>query len=156
MGKLYLVRHADAGHRRDHDGPDEQRPLSERGRRQAEGLSNQLHDAGITRLVTSPYVRCIETLAPLGGRLTLPVEDDARLAEGQGATGALDLAATLRHTSAVLCSHGDVIPDTMAALERRGCEFTSPLEWRKGSVWVLHRDGNGEIVTAEAWPPPDV
>ena len=55
-----------------------------------------------------------------------------------------------------LCSHGDVIPETMAALERRGCEFTSPLEWRKGSVWVLDRDAAGEIVTAGAWPPPDV
>jgi len=153
MGKLYLVRHADAGHRRDHDGPDEERPLSERGRRQAEGLSRELKDSDITRLLTSPYVRCIETLAPLGQRLTLPVEDDARLAEGQGATGALDLAATLRHTSAVFCSHGDVIPDVLDALLARGMKLKDGLRWQKASTWALTWDGD-RLTKGRYLPPP--
>ena len=153
MGKLYLVRHADAGHRRDHDGPDEERPLSERGRRQAEGLSRGLKDSDITRLLSSPYVRCIETLAPLGLRLTLPVEDDARLAEGQGATGALDLAATLRHTSAVFCSHGDVIPDVLDALLARGMKLKDELRWQKASTWALTWDGD-RLTKGRYLPPP--
>jgi len=153
MGKLYLVRHADAGHRRDHDGPDEERPLSERGRRQAEGLSRGLKDSDITRLLSSPYVRCIETLAPLGQRLTLPVEDDARLAEGQGATGALDLAATLRHTSAVFCSHGDVIPDVLDALLARGMKLKDELRWQKASTWALTWDGD-RLTKGRYLPPP--
>jgi len=153
MGKLYLVRHADAGHRRDHDGPDEERPLSERGRRQAGGLSRGLKDSDITRLLSSPYVRCIETLAPLGLRLTLPVEDDARLAEGQGATGALDLAATLRHTSAVFCSHGDVIPDVLDALLARGMKLKDELRWQKASTWALTWDGD-RLTKGRYLPPP--
>jgi len=153
MGKLYLVRHADAGHRRDHDGPDEERPLSERGRRQAEGLSRGLKDSDITRLLSSPYVRCIETLAPLGQRLTLPVEDDARLAEGQGAAGALDLAATLRHTSAVFCSHGDVIPDVLDALLARGMKLKDELRWQKASTWALTWDGD-RLTKGRYLPPP--
>ena len=63
------------------------------------------------------------------------------------------LLATLPD-GAVLCSHGDVIPDTLAALERRGCRFAGPVEWRKGSVWTLERVGD-DIVAAEMWLPTD-
>ena len=67
----------------------------------------------------------------------------------------MELLAGLEDAAAV-CSHGDVIPETIAALQRRGCEMTSAPDWRKGSVWVLERDAGGEITTAFAWPPPDV
>ncbi len=53
----------------------------------------------------------------------------------------------------VLCSHGDVIPDTINALQRRGCRFMGEPQWGKASVWVLTRE-NGEIVEATAWAPP--
>jgi hypothetical protein len=66
----------------------------------------------------------------------------------------LDLLATVPDSTA-LCSHGDVIPETLDALVRRGCEITSIPDWRKASVWVLERGSDGEIVSAEAWPPPD-
>jgi 8-oxo-dGTP diphosphatase len=67
----------------------------------------------------------------------------------------LELLAMLPEDS-VICSHGDVIPETIAALERRGCEFTSPPDWRKASVWVLERNADGECVSAESWPPPEI
>ena len=153
MGKLYLVRHADAGHRRDHDGPDEQRPLSDRGRRQAEGLAARLADADITRLITSPYLRCIETLEPLGQRLALPVEDDRRLAEGEGEGGALALAAGLRTTSAVFCSHGDVIPDVLDALLAKGMKLKDELRWQKASTWLFTWDGS-RLTKGRYLPPP--
>ena len=58
---------------------------------------------------------------------------------------------------AVLCSHGDVIPELISALERRGMVIKGEPNWRKGAIWVLSRavekreDG---FTTAEAWPPP--
>ena len=54
----------------------------------------------------------------------------------------------------VLCSHGDIIPATIAALERRGMEITSSADWRKASVWVIKRSKRGNISKAKAWPPP--
>ncbi len=80
---------------------------------------------------------------------------DDRLAEEQGFDGALELLATLPEGS-VLCSHGDVIPDTIGALERRGTTIAGTPEWRKASVWVLLREGAQGITRAAAWPPPDV
>jgi 8-oxo-dGTP diphosphatase len=152
---LYLVRHAKAGSRHNFHGNDRLRPLSAPGHRQAEALAIPLAAAGVKTLVSSPFLRCIETLQPTAKAVDAAVETDSRLGEGRSYVGVLELIAALPDGSA-LCSHGDVIPETMAALERRGCEFTSAPEWRKASVWVLERDTEGEIIRAEAWPPPDV
>ena len=46
---LLVVRHARAGSRRHWDGPDETRPLSGRGRRQAKALVNR-SDVGVRAL----------------------------------------------------------------------------------------------------------
>lgn len=151
---LYLVRHAKAGSRHEFKGDDHLRPLSGTGRRQAKGLAVRLVAEDVNKLISSPYLRCIQTLHPTAKAIGVKVEIDERLAEGRSFVDVLEMLETLPDATA-LCSHGDVIPDTMAALERRGCEFTTPLEWRKGSVWVLHRDDRGEIVTAAAWPPSD-
>lgn len=153
MANLYVVRHAHAGTRGQHDGPDSERPLTERGWRQARGLVELLGDAGITRLVTSPFRRCRETLVPLSEALGLPVEPDDRLAEGSGFGPVLELAEELRETPAVLCSHGDVIPDLLEVLVRRGIELQDPARWPKGCTWVLTRDDEG-FVKGRFLPPP--
>lgn len=154
MAKLYIVRHADAGDRGRGHRPDEERPLSERGWRQARGLAEELSDAGIERLVSSPFLRCIETLTPLAEKLGLEVEVDARLGEGQGFAGPLQLADELREVPAALCSHGDVIPDVLEALVRRGTRLKGEPRWQKGSTWVLTRDGDG-FSKGRYHPPTD-
>jgi broad specificity phosphatase PhoE len=153
VGKLYVVRHADAGSRSEWHGPDLTRPLSERGARQAAGLADQLADSGATRLLASPYTRCVQTLEPLAARLDLTVEPDDRLAEGAGARRALDLADELRKVPAVVCSHGDVIPDLLEALLQDGLKLRDELRWQKASTWVLSRDG-GRLAKARYLPPP--
>ena len=152
---LYLVRHAKAGSRRDWSGPDRLRPLSPAGLRQADALAARLAPLRPTSLISSPYLRCVQTLQPTAKATAMEISTDDCLAESRSYVDVLELLVTLPDR-AILCSHGDVIPDTIAALERRACEFTSPPDWRKASVWLLDRNAAGEIVTAEAWPPPDV
>ena len=65
---IYLVRHAKAGERNVWEGDDRLRPLSGRGHLQARGLLDVLEDAQFDRLLSSPYVRCMETVVPLSGR----------------------------------------------------------------------------------------
>lgn len=153
MGKLYVVRHADAGHRAHGPRPDQARELSPRGWRQSEAIRDALVDLDIRRLVSSPFVRCVQTLEPLGKALGLPVEVDDRLAEGARAADALALASELRGSPAVLCSHGDVIPDLLEQLVAAGTKLKGELRWQKASTWVLTWDGK-HITKGRYLPPP--
>ena len=126
--------------------------LNAKGWRQAEGIRATLAERDITRLVSSPFVRCMQSLEPLGKALDLPVEADERLAEGAGAAGALSVAAEVRTTNAVLCSHGDVIPDLLEHLLANGAKLKDELRWQKGSTWVLTWDGD-QLARGRYLPP---
>ncbi len=152
MGVIYVVRHAKAGSRDGWDGDDELRPLSSNGRRQADALVEPLASGGATVLLSSPYVRCMQTLEPLAERLGTKVLADDRLAEGVAFEPAVELVQTAK-SGTVLCSHGDLIPDLIGALHRRGAHLATSADWRKGSVWVLDRH-NGKIESMAVWPPP--
>lgn len=151
---LYLVRHGKAGSRHDFDGDDRMRPLTGAGQRQARALAPKLTAAGVRTYVSSPFLRCIETLQPAAKAMGSTVDIDNCLSEGRNGVDVLELMSTLPNGSA-LCSHGDVIPEVIAALERRGCEITTAPDWRKGTVWVISRDDDGRCTTAHVWPPPD-
>lgn len=150
---LYLVRHAKAGSRSNWDGDDRERPLSANGWHQARLLAAKLASRSPSALLSSPYVRCLQTLQPLAERCDLEVLSDPRLAEGEPFESALDLLAEVPD-GAVLCSHGDLIPETMAALERRGCRIVGVPDWRKATVWRIERTAAGEYASAKVWPPP--
>src|SRR5204863_6334608 len=67
---VLLVRHADAESRDGWEAPDVLRPLTAKGRRQARGLVAALGDRWpIGQLVSSPSLRCLETLTPLASIL---------------------------------------------------------------------------------------
>jgi len=104
-----LLRHASAGSRHEWDGDDSLRPLDDKGRRQAAEIAEALSREGIRRVVSSPYVRCVQTVEPLAGALGPEVERDERLAEGAG-TAARPLLA---EDGVVVCTHGDVIHELL-------------------------------------------
>ena len=149
---LYIVRHGKAGRRSQWDGPDMTRPLDDLGRIQAKELSLKIAPIGPTWLVSSPFLRCIQTLQDLSELTGLPVLADERLAEDSDITAVIQMLEQAPDR-AVICSHGDVIPALIRTLEKRGMAITTIPNWRKASVWVIER--NGVIFTsAAAWPPP--
>jgi 8-oxo-dGTP diphosphatase len=149
---IYLVRHAKAGERRVWEGDDEARPLSKHGWRQSEAIAERLAKKGTTSLYSSPYVRCMQTLQPLGQRLGVEIETERRLSEGEPFEPVLELLGEVA-TGAVLCSHGDIVPAVIQALARRGMEVETRPDWRKGTIWVLKRKGD-RITKGKVWPPP--
>lgn len=155
--RLYVVRHGHAGSRSAWDGPDEARPLTGRGRRQADAIADGLRAIGATRLVSSPYRRCEQTLEPLAHRLGRSVERDVRLAEGAGGPAALELADELAKEpdAAVVCTHGDVIPELLRQLKAAGTRFRDPLTWPKASTWAITREGDAWTKARYIAPPPD-
>ena len=153
---LLVIRHAHAGSRAEWDGNDDLRPLSQRGIDQARNIARRFADVPLARIVSSPTVRCRQTVAPLADARGVDVTVDARLAEFVDSVRidpVLDVIDSLPDDAAI-CSHGDVIPELIAALERRGMVIASEPCWRKGSVWVLDRM-NGAWSRAIAVAPPD-
>jgi 8-oxo-(d)GTP phosphatase len=138
---LLLVRHADAGHRDEWEGDDCLRPVDERGRRQADGLVATLARFRPERILSSPAVRCTQTVEPLAATLGLPVEETEELAEGAGRERVLALARGHQGAVAVLCTHGDVVEELLGE------------ESEKGSTWALELREDG-LVRREYLPPP--
>jgi 2,3-bisphosphoglycerate-dependent phosphoglycerate mutase len=73
--RLFLVRHCES------TGQDASAPLTAVGHTQAIHLADYLETLGVELLVSSPYTRAQQSIAPLAQRLGLPVEIDPRLAE---------------------------------------------------------------------------
>jgi phosphohistidine phosphatase SixA len=111
---VVLLRHASAGERSAWDGDDMLRPLDKRGRKQAAKLRDELRARGVKRVVSSPYVRCIQTVEPLG----LDIVPDDRLAEGSSERDTRELLSTL--DDAVACTHGDVVENVLGRSLKKG------------------------------------
>jgi 8-oxo-(d)GTP phosphatase len=137
---VYLLRHAKAGQRDEWPEDDALRPLSRKGLEQAERLVGLVADAAIDGLVSSPAVRCVQTVRPLALARGLPIEERAELADGAHVGEALSLVRS-RGGAVVMCSHGDVITAIVTTLAERGVLMHDPPAWKKGSVWVVERDG---------------
>jgi len=117
---VYLHRHAQAGHRESWPGDDDSlRPLDERGRRQARALVELLAGRDFSRIVSSPYTRCLQSVEPLAESRGLQVEAVDALAEGAGEAAALDLFRSL-DVPAVACVHGDLIEALVGESAKKG------------------------------------
>ena len=158
---LFLVRHAQAGSRSSWSGThlgidDILRPLTPQGRYQSADLVGLLEEMGITEIRSSPYKRCLETVAPLAAALGLEVIVDERLAEGP-ADGAIALARALAETSTVFCSHGDVLPAILDHLRLNDAlDLGADPRCQKGSTWICepNRAWAGHFSEATYLAPP--
>lgn len=149
---VFLIRHADALPRNEWAHDDLLRPLTEKGFGQAQGLVDLLGGRGITRMLTSPAVRCRQTLDPLASHLGLVVEEAPALLEGTPVRRARALLDDLGDADVALCSHGDVIPDLVNHLIGEGMD-ASGRDAKKGSTWVLTHDGR-RFVRGQYLPAP--
>jgi len=111
-----LLRHASAGHRLDWEHDDHLRPLDARGRRQSADLVELLRPFGVLRILSSPYVRCVQTVEPLAEALGVELEEDPRLEEGAGAAA----ATVLREDGVVCCTHGDIVEELLGHSLKKG------------------------------------
>ncbi len=84
MIELHLLRHAHASDPQGWSGPDDLRPLSEKGEKQAERLGRFLAGIGFEpdAIISSPKARAARTAEIVAGHLGVKVALDARLAGG--------------------------------------------------------------------------
>ncbi|MFT4231086.1 MAG: NUDIX domain-containing protein [Microbacterium sp.] len=163
---IVALRHAKAVSRDRWRGEDAARPLTGRGRRQADAIVGPLSAFGVRRIVTSPAVRCVKTVTPLSKALGLRIERSPLISQDRWEDGASDarhvVGARVRsRTPAVLCSHGPVLPDILSELALatgtlRGSYLGSASALEVGGFSVVHlsatNPGSG-IVAIETHAP---
>jgi len=135
---VYLVRHAKAKKRAKWTEPDHLRPLATAGLAQAAALPALYAEQPFSRLFSSPYVRCVETLEPLAQVRNLPLETADALAEGATAGEALELMLSLAAEGpTVCCTHADVLFDVVEELMAAGVRLDGPFEFELAGTWAL-------------------
>jgi len=149
-GLLYIVRHAEAGTRSDR--PDDHlRRLSACGRIQARWLAGLLDFAQLGEVLSSPNVRCVETVEPLAARRDRRVTVADALEEGAPIEPLLQLLEHLP-THSVVCTHGDMLHGIVEAIESVDLADREFGCFDKGVVWVLARTDGG-LSVVDVIPP---
>lgn len=131
MIELQLLRHAHAGDPEAWTRSDDERPLSAKGRRQADRLGGFLVSTGCRAdvIVSSPKVRAVETAEIVARALGLTVRIDERLAYGFGLGELATLLAELDVVRPMLVGHD---PDFSMLLQTL-CS-ASGAEMKKGAL----------------------
>jgi 8-oxo-dGTP diphosphatase len=146
----FLVRHAKAGSRERWTAPDRDRPLTDPGKIQASALARLLAP-GTRAIWSSPYRRCVETVAPLAATVSLSIEEEDRLAEGADPEWTMrKLAST---PGSVLCTHGDVMASIVTSLADAYVPMRGGMQWAKAGTWAFDVSG-GRIARGRYLPPP--
>jgi 8-oxo-dGTP pyrophosphatase MutT (NUDIX family)/phosphohistidine phosphatase SixA len=137
---IVVLRHATALNRKNWSGADADRPLTRTGQAEAEDLVPMLAAYGDSTLVTSPWTRCVETLAPAAADSGTELLPEPALAEDADPEAS---RSWLRHVlkaqrSVIACTHRPVVPELLGEsplgqVIRAGRRALEP-----GEAWVLH------------------
>ncbi|GAA4820210.1 NUDIX domain-containing protein [Nocardioides caeni] len=150
---LVVLRHARARSRTAWRGPDPGRPLLKAGEDVAVRLVPLLAAYDVTRIVTSPSTRCVQTVAPYAA--TTGFEPDLRsgLTEEEASQRAVEEIvgeALEADAGTVVCSHRPVLPLVYDAAGLGARSAAVPQE--TGEMLVLHVR-KGRVVAVERHHP---
>lgn len=151
--RLHLLRHAHAGDAMHWEGDDDLRPLTHKGRAQAERLGRFLCEHAIHPdvIVSSPKLRALQTAELVATELGMTVRSDARLATEFGKRELWALLDELGAREPMLVGHDPDFSELLAYLID-----AAGLTIRKGSLATVDletRLGDGDAVLCWLLPP---
>lgn len=148
--RLTILRHATAGSKQQWAMSDEQRPLDLDGEHTADLLAKVLSSHPVRRLISSPSVRCIQTLGPLAEECDIAIELWDGIGPDADPTNLASCFAQPAFSDTVFCTHGEVVspllvtPAFRAVLRDSGLSRARLLT--KGTGWRLRVTPNGKVV----------
>ncbi len=151
--RLHLLRHAHAGDAFEWQGDDARRPLTNKGRKQAERLGRFMCEHGIRPdvIVSSPLLRALQTAEIVATELGMTVRRDPRLGSGFGRQELWALLDELGAREPLLVGHE---PDLGLLLSYLADAPRLPM--RKGTLATVDletRLGDGEGILRWLLPP---
>lgn len=146
---VLIVRHGKAMERKYWSGPDQNRTLSARGRRQSQRLTDLLAAYGVTQVLSSSSKRCVLTVKPFCAEHGVPLEKVGLLSEEEAEGRDEDVrdyvAKLAKKASAPIafCGHRPVLPAMQRGLG------VGPRQMLTAEVLVVHFRGD-KVVSVEA------
>lgn len=163
---VIVLRHAKATPRSDwHEGKvvdDGNRPLLPEGKKQAKEIIPLLRAFAPKRVVTSPWVRCFNTVQPYANKYRLPVIERSQLSELGNKKGPRRTKNVVNDVieegkSAVICSHRPALPTILESFSAlagkdlaRWIEEAANLKPAEMIVIQISSE-KLKVVTAERW-----
>ena len=120
---VVVARHGTARRRSGWAGSEDDRPLTPAGRRQSARLVPVVSAFGAGRIVSSPWLRCVDTGQPYASAAQLPLEHVGALSEAGHAADPAAVRAVVESLldspgDSLLCTHRPVLPTVIATLAR--------------------------------------
>ncbi|MFF1573141.1 NUDIX domain-containing protein [Leifsonia sp. NPDC058292] len=163
---LIALRHGKAEPRGSWKGSDASRPLTARGVKQAATDVPTLESWNPRRIVTSDAVRCVATVAPLAAATGIKPKrahgiSQEAYEEGEGSVREVIGKRVRSRKSAVLCSHGPVLPEIMREIALAtgtmpGAYLTDAADLDTGGFSVVHLSATNPasgIIAIETYEP---
>ncbi len=160
---LVILRHAKARSRATWKDGEASRPLLTEGNAQAEALPKLLKAFGAKLVFSSPWTRCLSTIAPYAQRTKVKVKTQPEFTETANAKKPAQTQKALQNIielgkPAVVCTHRPVLPTMIESLETKA---SKPMKiklhlaagLKPGSFSVIHLDKNHQIVEVEHHSP---
>ncbi|RXZ49990.1 NUDIX hydrolase [Agromyces binzhouensis] len=145
---LIVLRHGKAQTRSNWKGTDTTRPLVERGVQQAAALVDTILAWGPRKIVSSPAVRCVTTVAPLSAKTGITVKRDEGISQDAWEAGNDEVRRVIGKRvrvgkTAVICGHGPVMPEMMREIALAtgtplGSYVTDAASLEVGAFSVVH------------------
>lgn len=160
---LIILRHAKARSRATWKDGEASRPLLAEGNAQAEALPKLLKAFGAKNVFSSPWTRCLSTIAPYAQRTKVKVKTQPEFTETANLQKPESTKLALEHIVAagkpsVICTHRPVLPTIIETLEVRSTDANKiklhlAAALKPGSFTVVHLNRNRQIVDVETHSP---
>lgn len=153
---VIALRHAKTVPGSEWGGPDATRPLLPVGRAQAKQAAPAIAAFAPLKIVSSTAARCQATVEPLSRRTKIGVTTTPDISQDAYERGKADVGKVVKKRlekarTAVLCSHGPVLPEIIARIASRTTETPDRFDLRSaaslsvGSFAVMHIAGDALV-----------
>lgn len=164
---VIIARHAKAKPRSGWSAAEDERPLAGTGKRQAHSLARLLQAWAPSRVLSSPWLRCMQTVTPYANEHSIAVKDKKSLSEAGAADHPKRTAKTVnslfeKHVPTLLCTHRpvltivlDVVGGYLFSKKQRGHLPTGDLPLEPGDILVLQVTASerAQVVSVEVARP---
>jgi 8-oxo-dGTP diphosphatase len=165
---LLIVRHAKAKPRSSWSKAEGDRPLAATGMRQAQAVGRLLQAWKPTRIVSSPWLRCVATIAPYAKAADAKVKLNEALTEHRHGRSPQKTAAVVealfdKQRAVAVCTHRPALPTVLKQLAKhmnsrlRDLLPSSDPYLAPGEIVVCHvaRGSKNKVVAVERFKPFD-